>query len=115
MRKLVIVGALAIMVAVVTELADRDFLRRDPDPDDKRRNVITLTEVGRDRLRNLDKLIDSLQEEVLAPLTPAEARVKRVHELRGRRIVGHPETHQDGARPRVPDGPERASSLGNTA
>nr|WP_033274664.1 MarR family transcriptional regulator [Actinospica acidiphila] len=60
------------MVAVLNELADTDCVRRDPDPADRRRNVVTLTAVGRRRLARLDALIREAQDELLAPLTPDE-------------------------------------------
>ncbi|GAB3865570.1 MarR family winged helix-turn-helix transcriptional regulator [Dactylosporangium cerinum] len=45
---------------------------RTPDPIDRRRNVITITAQGRRHLRRLDKVLDDLHEELLAPLLPAE-------------------------------------------
>ena len=60
------------MVGVLNELAERDLVERAPDPDDRRRNVITITAQGRGHLRRLDKVLDDLHEELLAPLTPAE-------------------------------------------
>ncbi|MFJ4675824.1 MULTISPECIES: MarR family winged helix-turn-helix transcriptional regulator [unclassified Kitasatospora] len=58
------------LVAVLNELADAGFLVRDPDPVDRRRNVITLTPAGRARLHRLDALVDAAQQDLLAPLTP---------------------------------------------
>ncbi|MFF4340878.1 MarR family winged helix-turn-helix transcriptional regulator [Kitasatospora sp. NPDC001540] len=60
------------MVAVLNELAEGGYLVRDPDPVDRRRNVITLTPAGRDRLRRLDALVTAAQQDLLAPLSPAE-------------------------------------------
>lgn len=60
------------MVGVLNELAERDLVERAPDPDDRRRNVITITTQGRRHLRRLDKVLDDLHDELLAPLTPAE-------------------------------------------
>jgi len=60
------------MVAVLNELADRDLVERAPDLDDRRRNVITITAQGRRQLRRLDKVLDDLDDELLAPLTAAE-------------------------------------------
>ncbi|WP_107427546.1 MarR family winged helix-turn-helix transcriptional regulator, partial [Streptomyces glaucescens] len=60
------------MVAVLNELADTGCIRRDPDPVDRRRNVITLTPAGRRRLERLDTLITDAQRELLAPLAPGE-------------------------------------------
>ncbi|SDK64108.1 DNA-binding transcriptional regulator, MarR family [Nonomuraea maritima] len=60
------------MVGVLNELAERELVERAPDPDDRRRNVITITAQGRRHLRRLDKVLDDLHDELLAPLTPAE-------------------------------------------
>ncbi|MEU4967080.1 MarR family transcriptional regulator [Streptomyces smyrnaeus] len=60
------------MVGVLKELAERDLVERVPDPDDRRRNVITISARGRRRLRHLDKILDDLHDELLAPLSTAE-------------------------------------------
>ena len=60
------------MVAVLNELADAACIRREPDPADRRRNVITLTSAGRRRLERLDALIADAQRELLAPLAPGQ-------------------------------------------
>jgi DNA-binding MarR family transcriptional regulator len=60
------------LVAVINELADGGYVERTPDPDDRRRNVITITEPGRHHLRRLDKLLTTIQEDLLAPLNPSE-------------------------------------------
>ncbi|RKE16953.1 MarR family winged helix-turn-helix transcriptional regulator [Streptomyces sp. TLI_171] len=57
------------LVAVLNELADAGFVVRDPDPADRRRNVVTLTPAGRARLRRLDDLVTAAQRDLLAPLT----------------------------------------------
>ncbi|MGP3958600.1 MarR family winged helix-turn-helix transcriptional regulator [Nonomuraea sp. 3N208] len=60
------------LVSVINELAERGFVDRAPDPADRRRNVITVTERGRRHLERLDKLITELQDDVLAPLSQPE-------------------------------------------
>lgn len=60
------------MVGVLNELSERGLVERAPDPGDRRRNVITITAQGRRHLRRLDKVLDDLHEELLAPLRPAE-------------------------------------------
>lgn len=60
------------MVGVLNELAERHLVERAPDPDDRRRNVITISPQGRRHLRRLDKVLDDLHDELLAPLSPAE-------------------------------------------
>lgn len=60
------------VVAVVNELADLGHAERAADQADRRRNVITITPEGLARLGELDRVLDGLQDELLAPLPPAE-------------------------------------------
>ena len=60
------------LVAVINELAGRGLIQRAPDPADRRRNIITMTPHGRRHLRQLDKLVASIQDDLLAPLTQPE-------------------------------------------
>jgi DNA-binding MarR family transcriptional regulator len=60
------------VAAAVNELARRGLAVRAPDPADRRRNVISITPVGAAHLRRLDELLDGAQDELLAPLSPAE-------------------------------------------
>ena len=60
------------LVAVLNELEEHGHVARAPDPDDKRRNVITITRKGRTQLSRLDELIDKAQDELLAPLSADE-------------------------------------------
>ncbi|MYW01766.1 MarR family winged helix-turn-helix transcriptional regulator [Streptomyces sp. SID3343] len=60
------------MVGVLNELAERDLVERAPDPDDRRRNIVTISTEGRRCLRRLDRVLDDLHDELLAPLSPAE-------------------------------------------
>lgn len=60
------------VVAALNELPGRGLIERSPDPDDRRRNVITITAAGRKELRKLDKVLDRVQEDLLAPLSAAD-------------------------------------------
>jgi MarR family transcriptional regulator, lower aerobic nicotinate degradation pathway regulator len=60
------------MVALVNELAAAGRLERTPDPDDRRRNVIAITEGGRRFLSELDRLLTDAQDELLTPLSAPE-------------------------------------------
>jgi DNA-binding MarR family transcriptional regulator len=60
------------IVAAINELAERGLVERAPDPTDRRRNVVTLTPAGRRHLRNLDKVLAKVQDDLLAPLSPTE-------------------------------------------
>ncbi|GAB3833904.1 MarR family winged helix-turn-helix transcriptional regulator [Kribbella italica] len=82
---------LSDMVATLNELAEDSFVERSPDPGDRRRNVISLTTAGERRLRVLEKQLAKCQDELLAPLSPADRR-----KLNGllTRLVAH---HDQGA------------------
>jgi DNA-binding MarR family transcriptional regulator len=60
------------VVAALNELADRRLIRRSPDPDDRRRNVITITPAGVKLLKRLDQVLAGVQDELLAPLSAAD-------------------------------------------
>ncbi len=60
------------VVAALNELAGDGYVERRPDPADKRRNVVTITEAGRHRVTELSARAAAIQEELLAPLTAAE-------------------------------------------
>ena len=81
------------MVATINDLTARGFVVRAPDPDDRRRNVIIITDEGRRHLKRLDALIADAQAEFLAPLSEADrAELTRILRL----IVGH---HSNSERP----------------
>jgi DNA-binding MarR family transcriptional regulator len=62
------------VTAALTKLESIDLVERSADPAHKRRNIVTITPAGVERLLELDKVIDGIQEEFLAPLTPAQRR-----------------------------------------
>jgi DNA-binding MarR family transcriptional regulator len=62
------------VTAALTRLESIDLVERSADPAHKRRNIVTITPAGVERLLELDKVIDGIQEEFLAPLTPAQRR-----------------------------------------
>jgi DNA-binding MarR family transcriptional regulator len=70
------------LVATINELTARGFVVRAPDPADRRRNAITITDKGRRHLRQLDAVIAEAQEEFLAPLSPVDrAELTRILKL----------------------------------
>ena len=74
------------LVATINDLTARGFVVRAPDPADRRRNAITLTDEGRRHLKQLDVLIADAEAEFLAPLSEADqAELTRILKL----IVGH--------------------------
>ncbi|MEU7113170.1 MarR family transcriptional regulator [Streptomyces sp. NPDC046182] len=60
------------LVAVINELVERGHVERTPDPDDRRRNVITLTKQGRRHLERLDEVLAGVQDELMDGLTTLE-------------------------------------------
>lgn len=56
------------LVSVLNALADGGWVRRAPDPADKRRNVITITAAGERRLAELDRVLDGVNDHIMAPL-----------------------------------------------
>jgi MarR family transcriptional regulator, lower aerobic nicotinate degradation pathway regulator len=60
------------VVAALNDLAGRGLIKRSPDPDDRRRNIITITPAGTGQLRTLDQILAGVQEKLLAPLSAAD-------------------------------------------
>ncbi|MFD0852188.1 MarR family winged helix-turn-helix transcriptional regulator, partial [Actinomadura adrarensis] len=60
------------VVAALNELAEKNLIERSPDPDDRRRNVITITPDGVARLKRLDAVLAEVQDELTSPLSPEE-------------------------------------------
>ena len=60
------------VVAALNELTEAGYVERRPDPADKRRNVVTITARGRERVKELAATAAAIQEELLAPLNAAE-------------------------------------------
>jgi len=74
------------LVATINDLTARGLVVRAPDPADRRRNAITLTDEGHRHLKRLDVLIADAEAEFLAPLSAADrAELTRILKL----IVGH--------------------------
>lgn len=67
------------VVTALNELDEWGWTRRDPDPSDRRRNVVVITEVGVAWLEELDEVVAAAQKAVLAPLTkPEQAQLLRI-------------------------------------
>ena len=60
------------MVALLNELQTEALVERQPDEGDRRRNVVTITAAGRRRLGKLAAVAETVQDELLAPLSPSE-------------------------------------------
>lgn len=59
-------------VPVIDQLQARGLLARNPDPTDRRRHAVTLTETGRTLLTQLRRAADDAEERMLNPLTTTE-------------------------------------------
>jgi DNA-binding MarR family transcriptional regulator len=60
------------VVASLNDLAGRGLVKRSPDAEDRRRNVVSLTPAGERELATLDAVLDGVQERLLAPLSERE-------------------------------------------
>ena len=75
------------VVAALNELEADGYVDRSPDPDDGRRNIITITTSGRRQYRRLTTLVARAQEEIFAPLSPTDR--TRLSALLGRLLAHH--------------------------
>lgn len=62
------------VTAALAELESRNLIERSIDPENKRRNIVTLTPEGIERLHDLDIVVGAIQDELLAPLTATQRR-----------------------------------------
>ncbi|MFD0359679.1 MarR family winged helix-turn-helix transcriptional regulator [Streptomyces sp. NPDC127110] len=73
------------MVGILNHLQEAGLVLRSPDPADRRKNAVTVTPEGEAALARCATLAEAANEQLLAPLTPAErdtlmALLARVHE-----------------------------------
>lgn len=61
------------MVGLLDGLEGKGLLARQPDPADRRRNVVVLTNAGRRALKDAKTASDRAERELLADLSPQEA------------------------------------------
>ncbi|MFC0599245.1 MarR family winged helix-turn-helix transcriptional regulator [Streptomyces palmae] len=60
------------MVGIVGDLEAEGLVTRSPDPKDRRKNAIAVSDAGKRRLRRTEKLGDEANDELTAPLTAEE-------------------------------------------
>jgi DNA-binding MarR family transcriptional regulator len=79
------------MVRLVRAMEAEGWLRRTPDPADRRRNLVAVSASGRRRLRELDGVVAELQDHLLAGLTPTQRR--ELVRLLTRIVTQHADRH----------------------
>ena len=65
----------ATMQGVIKRLAARGLIERRPDPNDRRRLILSLNEEGRKLIEFLIKKGGAITDQTLKPLTPAERKI----------------------------------------
>jgi MarR family transcriptional regulator, lower aerobic nicotinate degradation pathway regulator len=60
------------LVGVLDALEQRELIARQRDPRDRRRHLVSLTAEGQRQLRRLRTAIDRLEDQLFAPLDPAD-------------------------------------------
>jgi DNA-binding MarR family transcriptional regulator len=76
------------MVALIDDLQGKGLVRRRPDPEDRRKNAVELTDAGRDTTRRAAGAVERTEGDFLSPLSAAEAaQFKRIL----RALLGDPE------------------------
>lgn len=59
---------------MLSELEARGLVERTTDPNNRRRNIVAITQAGNDQLTALDDVLEQVQEQVVAPLSANERR-----------------------------------------
>ena len=77
------------VVAALNELEADGYVRRSPDPEDGRRNVITITTAGKRQYKRLTNLVGKAQEEIFAPLSATDR--TRLTTILGKLLAYHQE------------------------
>jgi MarR family transcriptional regulator, lower aerobic nicotinate degradation pathway regulator len=65
------------VVALVDDLQQAGYVRRDPHPEDRRTRLVVLTGAGQDAFAHASALAAQVDDEILAPLSAAESATLR--------------------------------------
>lgn len=63
----------SVLVAILNDLENAGFAERKRDPEDRRRHIVEMSEQGRTALTAMEGTIDTIERELLADLSPADA------------------------------------------
>lgn len=75
------------VVAALNELETDGYVERAPDPDDGRRNIITITTTGRRHYKRLTTVVGKAQDEIFAPLSATDR--ARLTTILGKLLTHH--------------------------
>jgi DNA-binding MarR family transcriptional regulator len=73
--------------AVIARLESKGLLRRDADPQDKRRKLLSLTAAGKAMMTRMKTAVEQVQHNILEPLSPDEA--QELNRLLIKLVAGH--------------------------
>lgn len=78
------------LVLLLNELEQAGYVSRTRDPSDRRRHLVEITTAGRRALEKAERAQETIEEELLAELSPQER--ETLHELLARALAtsGHP-------------------------
>jgi DNA-binding MarR family transcriptional regulator len=63
----------SVLVAILNDLEKAGLAERKRDPEDRRRHIVEMSEQGRTALTAMQGTIDTIERELLADLSPADA------------------------------------------
>ncbi len=63
----------SVLVAILNDLENAGLAERKRDPEDRRRHIVEMSEQGRTALTAIEGTIDTIERELLADLSPADA------------------------------------------
>ena len=63
----------SVLVAILNDLENAGLAERKRDPEDRRRHIVEMSEQGRSTLMAMESTIDTIERELLADLSPADA------------------------------------------
>lgn len=83
-----------VMVGLIDDLEEQGLVRRERNPKDRRRYIVTPTPEAKRLLEEARQAVARAESELLAPLSEQE--LDALHELAGRLLTAHPRVAKDG-------------------